>query len=89
MVKSLLGSLRLTNYHTLGQGGLSTAFTRGFMNHPSANGSLTTVQEMFGGIVKRGTVDVVIDRHGSSQTIFSVSDKEYCRMLTTVQRSVI
>lgn len=72
MVKGLLKSLNLTNYHILGQKGLSTAFTRSFMKHASANGSLSTVQEMYGGIVKRGTVDVIIDRDGSSQTIFSV-----------------
>ncbi|XP_054269339.1 microsomal triacylglycerol transfer protein isoform X2 [Macrosteles quadrilineatus] len=72
MVKGLLKSLNLTNYHILGQKGLSTAFTRSFMKHASANGSLSTVQEMYGGIVKRGTVDVIIDRDGSSQTIFSL-----------------
>lgn len=65
--------LKLTNYHILGQKGLSTAFTRSFMNHQSANGTLSTVQEMSGGIVKRGLVDVIIDKNGLSQSVFTVS----------------
>ncbi|KAG8264615.1 hypothetical protein J6590_008552 [Homalodisca vitripennis] len=72
-VKGLLISLNLKNYNILSQKGLSTAFTRSFMDHPSANGTLSTIQEMSGGIVKRGLVDVIIDRQGSSrQSIFTL-----------------
>uniref|UniRef100_A0A224XJE2 Putative microsomal triglyceride transfer protein n=1 Tax=Panstrongylus lignarius TaxID=156445 RepID=A0A224XJE2_9HEMI len=42
------------NYDALGQGGLSTAFARPFM----PNGTLSTSQEIVGGILKQGTVNI-------------------------------
>lgn len=62
----------LNNYHILGQKGLSTALSRNFLKSNWINGSLLTVQEMNGGIVKRGVVDVVISKDNVSQEIFSV-----------------
>ncbi|KAJ4438443.1 hypothetical protein ANN_14388, partial [Periplaneta americana] len=63
---------RLNNYNVMAQRGLSTAFTRSFFSSPSGNGSLVTVQEMAGGLLKRGLVDVVLDTHGISQQIFTL-----------------
>lgn len=51
---------------------MSTAFTRTFMNNPSANGSLSTVQEISSGIVKQGTVDILLEQFGKHQSIFTV-----------------
>lgn len=73
LIQELKSTLNLTNYDVLSQKGLSTAFTRSFMKHSSANGSLSTIQEMSGGIVKRGLVDVVVEKNGTSESIFSVS----------------
>lgn len=73
MIQELINTLSLTNYDFQSLKGLSTAFTRSFMKHSSANGSLSTVQEMSGGIVKRGLVDVVIEQNGTSESIFTVS----------------
>lgn len=64
---------KLNNYNGMVQRGLSTAFTRSFLSSPSGNGSLVTVQEIAGGLLKRGRVDVVLDKQGSSQEIFTVS----------------
>jgi microsomal triglyceride transfer protein large subunit len=64
---------KLNNYHVMGQRGLSTAFTRSFLSSPSGNGSLVTVQEIAGGLLKRGLVDVVLETQGTSQAIFTVS----------------
>jgi microsomal triglyceride transfer protein large subunit len=64
---------KLNNYNAMGQRGLSTAFTRSFLSSPSGNGSLVTVQEISGGLLKRGLVDVVMDTQGTSQEIFTVS----------------
>jgi microsomal triglyceride transfer protein large subunit len=64
---------KLKNYNTMGQRGLSTALTRSFFSSPSANGSLVTVQEISGGLLKRGLVDVVMDTQGMSHRIFTVS----------------
>lgn len=63
----------LNNYHVLGQKGLSTALTRSFLRSPSSNGSLLSIQEMHGGIVKRGIVNVVLEKDDISKEIFSVS----------------
>ncbi|KAJ9593728.1 hypothetical protein L9F63_014701 [Diploptera punctata] len=61
---------RLNNYHVQAQRGLSTAFTRSFFSSASGNGSLVTVQEISGGLLKRGIVDVVLDTQGVTQEIF-------------------
>lgn len=64
---------QLHNYHISAQRGLSTALSRDFLRSPSSNGSLLTIQEMFGGIVKRGIVNVMMEKGGVSKEIFSVS----------------
>lgn len=68
-VKGLIRSeSQLNNYHALGQRGLSTAFSRSF----SKNGSLLTIQEINGGILKRGIIDVVMSNEGVDHEIFRV-----------------
>jgi microsomal triglyceride transfer protein large subunit len=64
---------KLNNYNVMAQRGLSTAFTRSFLSSKSGNGSLVTVQEIAGGLLKRGLVDVVLNTQGTSQEIFTVS----------------
>ncbi|XP_039279167.1 microsomal triglyceride transfer protein large subunit-like isoform X2 [Nilaparvata lugens] len=71
-VKDIFSSLNLNNYNILAQKGLSTAFTRFFMTGSAANGSLSTVQEIQNGIVKRGLVDIVLDQSGRHQSIFTL-----------------
>lgn len=43
------------------------------MNTNSVNGSLVTIQEISGGILKRGHVDIVIEANGEEKELFSVS----------------
>lgn len=64
---------KLNNYHVLGQKGLSTALSRNFLKGFSCNGSLETIQEMNSGIVKSGTVNVVIEKGEITKDIFNVS----------------
>ena len=64
---------KINNYHILGLKGLSTAFSRTIMKNPSGNGSLTTIQEISNGILKRGIVDIVLEKSGESTSLFSVS----------------
>nr|CAI5840522.1 unnamed protein product [Callosobruchus analis] len=66
------GNPMLNNYDTLSPKGLSLALQRRFMANPFSNGSLVTVQEIKSGIVKRGTVDVILDKHGFSKELFSL-----------------
>jgi microsomal triglyceride transfer protein large subunit len=64
---------KLRNYNALAVRGLSTALTRSFFSNPHGNGSLDTVQEISGGLLKRGLVDVVMATQGASQGVFTVS----------------
>lgn len=64
---------RLNGYHVLAQRGMATAFTRDFLNTPSSNGTLVSTLELAGGILKRSTLDVVLDGADDSQAIFTVS----------------
>lgn len=51
----------LNNYHILGARGLSTALTRTYSKAPSFNASLESLQEMSGGVLKRGIVDLAVE----------------------------
>ncbi|XP_077284119.1 microsomal triacylglycerol transfer protein isoform X2 [Arctopsyche grandis] len=62
----------VNNWNVLGQRGLTTAFMRPFMSTPWVNGSLVTIQEISGGILKRGHVDVVIEANGEQKELFSL-----------------
>ncbi|CAH1108236.1 unnamed protein product [Psylliodes chrysocephalus] len=62
----------LNNYSGTNPRGLSISLTRRFLNHPSSNGSLVTVQEMKSGVIKRGTIDVVIEKEEFSNELFSL-----------------
>lgn len=61
------------NYHVRAQRGLTTAFTRPFARSGTWNGSLINVQEVSGGLLKRGIVDVVLGTRESSSSVFTVS----------------
>lgn len=52
--------------------GLSTALTRKFSQNPSFNGSLLSVQEIKGGVLKRGTVDMLVEFKDEKFSIFSL-----------------
>lgn len=52
--------------------GLSTALVRRFSQQPSFNGSLLSVQEMKGGVLKRGTVDLMIKSGDEETSLFSL-----------------
>ncbi|XP_015513118.2 microsomal triacylglycerol transfer protein [Neodiprion lecontei] len=63
---------KVNNYHVAAQKGLSTAFTRSFLESPGSNGSLVTIQEVHSGLLKRGIVDVVLETDAHTQQIFSL-----------------
>ncbi|XP_015186942.1 PREDICTED: microsomal triglyceride transfer protein large subunit [Polistes dominula] len=63
---------KINNYNVLAQKGLSTAFSRSFLKSVGSNGSLVTVQEINGGLLKRGTVNVVLETNGQEETMFSL-----------------
>ncbi|XP_031836088.2 microsomal triacylglycerol transfer protein isoform X1 [Nomia melanderi] len=63
---------KVVNYDVFAHRGLSTAFTRSFLNSPDSNGSLVTVQEINSGILKRGIVDVVLESENHKEALFSL-----------------
>lgn len=63
----------LNNYHIAGQKGLSTALARKYSVQSPFNGTLTSIQEIFGGVLKRGTVDLTIDTPSNKYSVFTVS----------------
>lgn len=65
----------LNNYHIIGQKGLTTALSRKHTVRSPFNGTLTSIQEIFGGILKRGVVDLTIDSSNSKYSYFTVSVK--------------
>ncbi|CAK9812892.1 Microsomal triacylglycerol transfer protein [Anthophora plagiata] len=64
--------MSIVNYNVLAQKGLSTAFTRSFLKSADSNGSLVTVQEINSGLMKRGTVDIVLQVEEHEEALFSL-----------------
>uniref|UniRef100_A0A182VSW7 Vitellogenin domain-containing protein n=1 Tax=Anopheles minimus TaxID=112268 RepID=A0A182VSW7_9DIPT len=62
----------LNNYHVLVPRGLSTALSRKFSTVPSFNASLTSLQEMSGGVLKRGIVDLTLDVDNERTSLFTL-----------------
>uniref|UniRef100_A0A182UUA3 Vitellogenin domain-containing protein n=1 Tax=Anopheles merus TaxID=30066 RepID=A0A182UUA3_ANOME len=62
----------LNNYNTLAPKGLSTALSRKFSTAPSFNASLTSLQEMSGGVLKRGIVDLTLDVSDEKMSLFTL-----------------
>lgn len=62
----------LNNYHIIGQKGLTTALSRKYSVRSPFNGTLTSIQEIFGGILKRGVVDLTIDSPNNKYSYFTV-----------------
>lgn len=66
------GNQTLNNYHILGHKGLTTALSRKYATRSPFNGTLTSIQEIFGGILKRGVVEMTIDSETDKYSYFTV-----------------
>lgn len=64
--------IHLNNYNGLAQRGLSTALSRTFSKAPGFNVSLISIQEMNGGVLKSGIVDLVLEADGKKFSVFSL-----------------
>ncbi|XP_030757163.1 microsomal triglyceride transfer protein large subunit [Sitophilus oryzae] len=62
----------LNNYSSLSPRGLSTALARDMFKGVSANGSLVSVQEIKSGIVKRGVVNVILEKDNVPKELFTL-----------------
>lgn len=68
----VVNDVRLNNYHILGQRGVTTAISRIFSKVPSFNATLLSIQEVFGGVVKRGVVDMSVNAGKDTFSVFTV-----------------
>ncbi|VVC41334.1 Hypothetical protein CINCED_3A012915 [Cinara cedri] len=64
LLQTVLIRERLNHYGTMAQRGLSSTFSRKFINHNNITGLVKTSQHIYSGVTKRGTVDIVFERDG-------------------------
>lgn len=62
----------LNNYDVLAPKGMTTALSRNYAQQSPFDGTLTSIQEIFGGILKRGAVDMTFDSPGHKYSYFTV-----------------
>lgn len=67
----------LNNYHILGQRGVTTAMSRTFSKLPSFNATLLSIQEIYGGVLKRGVVDMTVNAGEDKFSVFTVRNSNY------------
>lgn len=61
LLKSCLSELpEVNNYHVIGQKGLTTVLARELSQTPAFNESLLSTQEIYQGVLKRGTVELLL-----------------------------
>lgn len=71
--KALKSDPEIFNWNVYGAlKGLSTALTRKFSGYPSFNGSLVSVQEIKGGVLKRGNVDLMMEFENEKFSAFTL-----------------
>ncbi|XP_071534399.1 microsomal triglyceride transfer protein large subunit isoform X1 [Panulirus ornatus] len=71
MLRKIVKDPRYNNYHILGQGGLSSAFSRPLSQDKSANSSFSNMLEIQGGLLKRSTVDVFVESQDAQMRLLS------------------
>lgn len=62
----------LNNYHVLAPKGMTNALSRKFARQTPFDGTLTSIQELFGGVLKRGVVDMTLDSADHKYSYFTV-----------------
>ncbi|CAO1303615.1 unnamed protein product [Diamesa serratosioi] len=73
MQRALAEDVEVNNWNVYGGlKGLSTVLERRFSQNPSFNGSLLSVQEMNGGALKRGSVDLLMRSDGEQFSLFTL-----------------
>lgn len=73
ILRKVLKESKYSNYHILGQAGLSSAFSRPLAQDKSANSSFSNMLEIQGGLLKRSIVDVFVDVDDARMRLLSFS----------------
>lgn len=78
LLKSCLSELpEVNNYHVIGQKGLTTVLARELSQTPAFNESLLSTQEIYQGVLKRGTVELLLGAGKDEFSSFKASIKRH------------
>ncbi|XP_039949939.1 microsomal triglyceride transfer protein large subunit [Bactrocera tryoni] len=73
LLKSCLAELpEVNNYHVIGQKGLTTVLSRELSQTPAFNESLLSTQEIYQGVLKRGTVELLLGADNDEFSSFKI-----------------
>ncbi|XP_071445116.1 microsomal triacylglycerol transfer protein isoform X2 [Hetaerina americana] len=67
-----VSELSVQNYHALSHKGLASALSWPFLESTSSNGSLVSILEIAGGLLKQGAIDIILEREGETKKMFTL-----------------
>lgn len=73
LLKTVLVREKLNHYGCMAQRGLSSSFSRIFVNYNNITGLVKSSQHIYSGVTKRGSVDIVLDHDNVQFDLCSVS----------------
>lgn len=73
LLRTVLSRENLNHYGSLAQRGLSSFFSRKFINYNNITGLVKNSQHIYSGVTKRGSVDIVLEHDGIQYDLCSVS----------------
>jgi len=73
LLQTVLIRERLNHYGSMAQRGLSSCFSRKFMNYNNITGLVKNSQQIYSGVTKRGSVDIVLEHDNIKYDLCSVS----------------
>lgn len=73
LLQTVLIQEKLNHYGSMAQRGLSSSFSRKFINYNNITGLVKTSQHIYLGVTKRGSVDIVLERDSVQYDLCSVS----------------
>lgn len=73
LLKTVLVQEKLNHYGCMAQRGLSSSFSRTFVNYNNITGQVKSSQHIYSGVTKRGSVDIVLEHDNVQYDLCSVS----------------
>lgn len=73
LLRTVLVRERLNHYGSMAQRGLSSCFSRKFINYNNITGLVKNSQHIYSGVTKRGSVDIVLEHDNVKYDLCSVS----------------
>lgn len=73
LLRTVLVREKLNHYGNMAQRGLSSCFSRKFINYNNITGLVKNSQQIYSGVTKRGSVDIVLEHENVKYDLCSVS----------------